>query len=342
MFKASTRYGMRADTFGQCCHPANLVSLLRRPRTDLGDFVGDHLLIAIRGGDLNALVELVRSQAERIIANKGPIYVDDSQSPVTAEELVSDFFVQNKWKIALQASMDDDGLQGYVYTMLNNGLIDKWRNTERGRLRRRLVQILRESDFVESPQGFWRRQQDNGKIYNGSDLPLEEMLWAINIPLVAWRADAQRRSPHADRATFLDLLNAIFGKCQGAIHIDRIVDLIANKVGLQTVSHTEPIDMVDPSLGPDEVAIDAEEDDEGQMLSREIWEQLGPLERRVIPMLDASARVAADALGIGKTSANLAQKRAKEKLRVLLSDSSGSLRGTVIQYLVIKSEHADR
>lgn len=304
--------------------------------------MGDDVLLAIRGGDLRALVELVQLQAERVIANKGVTYGDGSLSLDGPDELVSDFFVQNKWEIALRASVDDDGLRAYVYTMLNNGRIDKWRKTERGRLGRRVVQILRDGDFVENPAGFWRREQDTNSIYDGSDLPLERALWAISVPLVAWRENAERRSPHADKRTFLELLNALLEMCQGAIHIDRIVGLIANKVGLQAVSYTELIDMVDPSLGPDENAIGAEEDEESQKLSREIWDQLAPLERRVIPMLDVSARTVADALGVGRTTANGAQRRAKEKLRVLLSESSDSLRGVVLEYLVIKTKNADK
>jgi DNA-directed RNA polymerase specialized sigma24 family protein len=255
--------------------------------------------------------------------------------------LVSEFFVHNKWEIALQVSVDDDGLRAYVYTMLNNARIDKWRKTERGRLRRRVDKLLRDGDFIESPKGFWRRVGDTNAPYAGPDLPLEQVLWSINVPLVAWRQNAERIGPHADGRSFLEMLKAIFEVCQGAIHVDRIVGLIANKVGLQSVSYAELIDMVDPSLGPEDIAIAAEDDEEIQKFGGEIWAQLAPLERRVIPMLDESARAVAEALGIGKTKANQTQQRAKEKLRVLLFDSSDSLRDAALQYLVNKSEYAD-
>lgn len=303
--------------------------------------MADDVLLLIRSGDLAALVELVRIQAERLIVNKGVTYGDGSLSPDDADELVSEFFAHNKWEIALQVSVDDDGLRAYVYTMLNNARIDKWRKTERGRLRRRVDKLLRDGDFIESPHGFWRRVGDPDTTYDGPDLLLEQVLWPINVPLVAWSQNAKRIGPHADGRSFLELLNAIFEACQGAIHIERIVGLIANKVGLQSVSYAELIDMVDPSLGPEDIAIAAEDDEEIQKLGGEIWDQLAPLERRVIPMLDASARAVAEALGIGKTKANQTQQRAKEKLRVLLFDSSDSIRGAVVQYLVITSQNAD-
>lgn len=225
--------------------------------------------------------------------------------------------------------------------MLNNHLIDRYRHTERGRLQVRVKKILQDGDFFEDPKKYWRRPSDSASVFEGSEVSLATACQHVEVNVVTWSSRAKRNSPATSRECFLTLLDSIFDCSGGAVREDMLIGVLAGRLGLLPMPFAELLDIADPSPDPEEQLILDESDDEVSALIHDIWRQLSPDERRMLPNLESSSRLVAEQLGMGRTKANQVQARLKEKLRVLLSETPHQQRSSVLAGLVQLSSSAD-
>jgi hypothetical protein len=171
-------------------------------------------------------------------------------------------------------------------------------------------------------------------VFNGSAKDLATAVSKVDIKIVIWRMDSARRSPHTDRDSFFALLDAMFDCARSAIEMNTIVDVLANRLGLQTTSLFEEIDVADNSIDFDTKLIADEDSSDGAAIATDIWTQLSPLERRMLPMMEATSRETGLRLDIGKTQANNVNLRLKEKLRQTLEGEEETMRGIIVEHLI--------
>jgi hypothetical protein len=293
----------------------------------------DWKLNAVMDGDHGVYFQLVRDAATMLTVSRRLRPDGLPWSTEDTDDLVQDFFAGSSWHAVLITAEDDDGLRALIYRTLDHLLIDQYRKTERGRLHRRVDEILRDDPFVEHSEHYWRRSSDPAIVFNGSVNDLSRAVSTVDIKIVIWRTDSVRRSPHTDRGSFLALLNAMFDCARSAIEMNTIVDVLANRLGLQTTSLFEEIDIADNAVDLDSKLIADEDDGDGASLAAEIWTQLSPLERRMLPMMEVSSRETGLRLGIGKTQANNVNVRLKEKLRQMLEGEEYSKREIIVEHL---------
>lgn len=74
-----------------------------------------------------------------------------------ANELASEFFSSDRAAVVLASAHDDDSLRALTTTALKNLVRDRLRSSDRGRLARRLGEILRSEGFVQHPTTFRTR-----------------------------------------------------------------------------------------------------------------------------------------------------------------------------------------
>jgi RNA polymerase sigma factor (sigma-70 family) len=303
--------------------------------------VTDKILTTIRQGNFGALERLVREVARKLVSSGRTISIGNQGTSNAIDELVQEFFLLPV-RIAVESATDDDSLRAYIYTMLDNHLINEYRRTERGRLHVRAKKILQEGGFIEDPKNYWRRSSDPASVFEGSEASLVAACQHVEVNVVTWSSSAKRNSPSASRECFLKLLSSIFDCAAGAVNESTLINVLAGRLGLLPMPFAELLDIADPSPDPEEQLILDELDDEVSVLIHDLWRQLSPDERRILPSIGSSSRLAATQLGIGRTKANQVQARLKAKLRVLLSDTLDKERSSVLAGLVQLSNSADK
>jgi len=286
----------------------------------------DDALRAIRLGDTAAFVAIVE-KLTATVAYRLPNPDGTSWTPEDVEDLTSEFYASAAYEHSILNAHDDESLRKLVYTGLANLVRAKLRRTDRARLQRRLREGILSDGYVERPTKIWRRRGDPPSVSTVAASDLLEAAWQVEVEVVKWRPDAKRRSPVAEKSSLLSLLDAVYDRAEGAVHIDTLVDVIGRRLGVGPVVAIESLDMAD-----DRSTADWESDPAEQVCEqyRELdaadtaivlWDQLSPRERQLVPHLSSSARQAATAIGGGKSAVNDAMNRLKSKFRTVLGDS---------------------
>ena len=302
--------------------------------------MSDAVYRSIVEGDDDAYYAVVISQAQKLAAS-GRMRHPDGRSwvPDDAFELASDYWLSPAFAAVLISATDDDSLNALIYTALHNQVINKSRGDDRSRLRRRLKAILRSGPYVQGPTAFWRRQTDSPNAYCGPRTELLEAAWSTEVNLIRWSPKARRNSPVAEGASFTAVLDAVFAVAGGAVDEGDLLDVLAHRFGVGPVSIIEALDQHE-----DRVASDESDNPEDQVVAREnhgdavvqaveLFRELSPDEQRMLALASASARDAADTLGIGKTKANGIQSRLRRKLALRLGGKNEEQRREILTEL---------
>ena len=301
--------------------------------------MNDEALQAIRKGNVAVYVAIIENRAGAV-SRRLPKPDGSEWTPDDVEDLTSSFYESAAYEHSLLTAHDDDSLSGLVYTGLANLVRGELRRTARGRLHRRLRELLRAEDFFERPTKFWRRGSDPDDASISTVSELMEAAWSVDVRQVKWRADAKRNSPIAETTSLIELLDAIFDVASGALHIDVLVDVLGSRLGIGPTSAIEALDLVEDLFvtecrpGPAEQLIDQESELDAAITATELWNQLSPRERELVPHLASSVRQAAGTLGRKKSSVHEAMKRLKEKIGTVLRDEGEEARASVVRELL--------
>lgn len=301
--------------------------------------MGDGVLKAIRGGDVAAYVAVIEAAAAGVIRRlpnpKGTAWTADD-----VDDLVSSFYASPAYQHAVLNAHDDDSLRKLVYTGMANLVRAELRATDRGRLHRRIKEVLSAQGYVEHPAKFWRRASDQPDASTALTAELLEAAWAVDVRVVRWRPDAKRKSPVVEGKSLLALLHAVFDRSHGAVHEGVLVEVLGHRLGVGPVTAIEDLDLVeehftaDPDVGPEDQVLAEEAELDAAVIALELWGQLSPRERQLVPHLASSARQAAEAVGGGKSALSEAMNRLKEKFRVVLADADDDYRRHVLRELL--------
>lgn len=300
----------------------------------------DEVLRRIQAGDVAAYAELITDAAAKVAAGRLPHPEGRRWTDDDVDDLVVDFYDSPGYEHALLSAVDDEALRRLVYTSLANLVRDRLRRSDRGRLLRRMKEIMRSGAFVERPARFWCRAGDTGEPFPGHPDGLLTAAWSVEVTVVRWRPDAKRNSPVAERASFVAVLDAIFDIAAGPVHEDVLVDVVGRRLGVGPVSYVEPLDAADESHRadaqdptPEELVVAGDEELEAATEAAHVWSQLSPDEQARMGCFDLADRPAAEALGWGKSKANAVYRRLTAKLRALIGEVDTDRRAAVVREL---------
>ena len=309
--------------------------------------MNDDLLRGIRAGDTAAYVAVIEKLTASVVG-RFPKADGSAWRLEDIEDLTSAFYTSPAFEHSVLNAHDDESLRKLVYTGLANLVRAELRRTDRGRLHRRLRDLISSQGYVEQPTKFWRREDDPSSASSALVSDLLEAAWQVEVKVVRWRPDAKRHSPFAERSSLIALLDAVYDRANGAVHIDVLVELFGRRLGVNPVAATEALDLADDRFtaewgsGPAEQLLEHQNERDTATVAGALWDQLSPRERQLVPHLASSARQVADAVGGGKSTVHDAMNRLKEKFRIVLRDADDDDRLLVLeQLLVLAAESLD-
>lgn len=250
-------------------------------------------------------------------------------------------------ELAVKAS-DDTSFLRLLEQVVRNYLRDQARVTAKGRLIRRLRELLEaDSRFEVVPPG----QPGAGNIeltdgttpgvWNGRLSDLSAAAYKVtDVSVVRWRPEARRRSPVADGPSLMAVCEAVLRAAGASLPIAEIADVVAARFAVGRGPVVIPVDDMDswwpPAAGSDETA-SAEEIRAG---AEELVLQLTPMERIVLAHLDNPVRQIADLTGLGKsTAAEVALRVRQIAARVLGHEEHREAMFTLARTLVTPPSH---
>lgn len=233
-----------------------------------------------------------------------------------AWDFVQDFFVAKGQRVipALLAESDDDAsFERQLRTMVRNWLIDEVRKTDVGSVNRRIKDLLEEEDEFETVPdgeagaGRWRLVGANGPPWGGR---LEDLVAAAyGVPARAVRWDSEtRRPPIAARPDLVAIVKAIVSAARyESLELRQIVAVIVRRFPETLDPQTRSVDQSDEQLAsaeatPESLVVEQDEEVGAAASAVEVYGQLKPSERRLLPMIGDVDAVRAE-LGCGRSTA---------------------------------------
>jgi hypothetical protein len=222
-------------------------------------------------------------------------------------------------ELAVKAS-DDASFRRLLEQVVRNYLRDQARATSKGRLIRRLRELLdvdpRFSIVPRDRPGAGNVELADGTtpgVWNGRLSDLTSAAYKVtDVSIVRWRAEAARQSPIADAASLAAVCEAVLRAAGASLPVSEIADVIAIRFSVSPGPVVIPVDDVEP-WSPltsliDETATEAEI----RAAAERLVVQLTPKERLVLAYLDRPVRQIADLTGLGKSAAAEVASRVRQ------------------------------
>jgi hypothetical protein len=204
--------------------------------------------------------------------------------------------------VALAASSyDEDSFRAGVWTAVVRDIVSQGRRTERGSLAERVRDVLNDvPDVVEAHGGWTISSVDRSLPEPRYD---ELVAAAASTPIIVppWSEESERRSPLADRPSFMALITAVLSHCPDGLPLSQLVDVLAVRLGVHDLPVPHDHTMLDEyglTVGIDPARATALQRDAVVLL-----EALTPAQRLVLPHLGASATEISGQTGLGRTKA---------------------------------------
>jgi hypothetical protein len=267
------------------------------------------------------LYETVQRVARRFPPPQGGSWDSDKHT-----EAAHDFLTgraENPITALFLLAVDDESFKSLLYTAVLNHFRSVARQSERGKLLRRINTVLREDprfviagDPSRLPRRWVLGELSNRDEYTGSPAALRKAAWeAPGVEVARWRSAT--RTYISDRDSIVAFAEAVLRAASGPLGIDLLLEVAAHRFDLN-----EPPLVIDIDDTP-AVAADAEEPDEVGIQAEAVWSQLTEQERLALPYIDGTVREAAQALDMGKTKAAAVLRRLKALLVDTVQDDGG-------------------
>ncbi len=262
-----------------------------------------------------ATVELYR--CVRAVARAGNFPPPDGYPSWTLdaiEETAHEVFAdargpQRLVELAVKAH-DDASFRRLLEQVVRNFLRDRGRATTKGRLIRRLREVLNDDPrFSVVPAG----RPGAGRnveltdgttpgVWNGRLSDLVTAAYKVtDVSIVRWRAEARRESPVADAGSLAAVCEAVLQSAGASLSVAELADVVAARFAVGPTPVVTPVDDVDPWL-PGVDAVDQAQVEADVLAGAErLLAQLTPRERLVLAYLDEPVRRMADHTGLGKS-----------------------------------------
>jgi len=220
-------------------------------------------------------------------------------------------------ELAVKAS-DDRSFRRLLEQVVRNFLRDRARATARGRLIRRLRDLLDgDPRFTAVPAdrpGAGNVELADGSsagVWAGRDSDLLAAAYKVtDVPLVRWRPQARREPPVADGASLLAVCEAVLRAGGGSLRLADLAEVVASRFAVGRGPVVTPVDDLESWAPPPQVIVGAPDGDaEIDTAAELLIAQLTPRERLVLAYLHLPIREIADRTGLGKsTAAELASR----------------------------------
>ncbi|MFG3301448.1 hypothetical protein [Micromonospora chersina] len=239
----------------------------------------------------------------------------------TAHEVFADAKgPQRLVELAVKA-YDDTSFRRLLEQVVRNFLRDRARATTKGRLIRRLREVLDgDPRFRSVPDG----QPGAGRnieladgttpgVWNGRMTDLVTAAYKVtDVTIVRWRPDARRESPVADADSLANVCEATLRAAGASLALADLADVVAARFAVGPTPVVTPVDDIDPWLpGVDTIEV-VQAEAEIRAGADRLLAQLTKREQLVLAYLDQPVRQIADRTGLGKSVAAQVAARVKE------------------------------
>lgn len=224
-------------------------------------------------------------------------------------------------------SDDDRSFARLLDVAVLNHLRDTARRTDRGRLIRRLKEVMTDDEqFTRAPHGqdWWHLV---GHPADASSVPLGDIaahLVDVEVVVPRWSSE-DRNAPIADRRTLAELLAAALNGAGGALTDADLAELVSRRIDTRRSPLTvelETLEGVSEPAAPDPHPADRVI---GHAEAVAIFANLSDVARIILTLADQPVREIGLAIGMGKSRAGEHRQRLYADLRHTLGESDDAL-----------------
>jgi hypothetical protein len=217
-------------------------------------------------------------------------------------------------------STDEESFRQQLWTLVANDLASTNRRTARGKLHERLKDVTSGMASPSREEGRW---QLAGAAERDQPARFDELVAAaaaVQVVEPAWSPLSANDAPVADRASLEAMITTVLATAATGLTLGDLTAVLASRLGV----HDAPVHRDDEGweriapVAADDPAADVAAMDAAQRLVS----QLTVKEQQVLPYLDESASVIAQASGLARTTAYKATVLAKFHLEELLADDA--------------------
>ncbi|MGH3567109.1 MAG: hypothetical protein ACRDRH_13975 [Pseudonocardia sp.] len=269
------------------------------------------------------LAEIVRQELWRfpVLLAPGARWTDE-----LVTEWVHDFFVA-KGKavtVALLAQTVDEASMGrYLRKAVRHFLVDAARNTDLGAIRRKAEDLLATSPaFERVPAGAvgagrWHLAGQDVPPHGRDLAPLVAAAYAVpGVRAVRWTG--RRRAPLASDESLVAILRSVLTAAAGSVEIGELTSVLARRfptavnIADATLEEHTFVQAVVPLEDRPDVAFEV------TASAAEVYEQLSPSQRALLPHLDAPIGDRSEVLGLGRSQTSLMTAQLRRVLGELI------------------------
>lgn len=245
-------------------------------------------------------------------------------------DLSQQFFVEKGKAVTeslLVTATDIDSIARYLRTCIRNFLVSKARKEPLGRIRRKLEELFAANPglFLQVPAespgaGHWFLPSGPTSPYSGDIRVLISAARNVRgIKVLRW--EGRRRSPLASDADLISILRAVLMAAAGCVDIQTLTLVLADRFPLAMEAEDPLLDPKDWEAFKGPTEDQPGFDQEISEAALEVYGQLSPSQRALLPHLGKSLADQMEVLGLKKSQTSLAARKLQEALQLLVPDS---------------------
>ncbi len=229
-------------------------------------------------------------------------------------------------ELALRSD-DERSFARLLDTAVLNHLRDVARRTDRGRLIRRLKEVMTDDErFARAPHGqdWWHLA---GGSSQASSVPMRDIaphLVDVAVVIPRWSSE-DRNAPVADRQTLIDLLSAALTGAAGALTDSDLAELVSGRVDTRRSPLTVELENLEGVSEPAAVELQPADRVVARSEATAIFDNLGDVARIILTLAERPVREIGLAAGMGKSQAAEQRQRLYDNLRNTLGESEDAL-----------------
>jgi DNA-directed RNA polymerase specialized sigma24 family protein len=296
----------------------------------------------LRGGRLGPEFAVLLYRCVRVAGRAHNFPPPEGQAAWTAEaaietghEFLRSANIQRRLvEIAVQAD-DDEQLARILTQAVVNFLREQARRTARGRLIRRIKEVLlTDRRFMIVPKGtpgagnVMLTGASTTEPFGGRESDLIAAAFDVKeVAVVRWRPGARRDGPLSDRDSLVKVAEAVLAAADASLRWADLAAVVSARFGVDPrgIPATTPVDDLDGNLNDSRRGLSSEPAGPGQELlqqaiARAVLDELTDREILVLAWLASPVRTIADRTGLAVSTAGVLKQRVTDRLRKMLAD----------------------
>jgi hypothetical protein len=274
---------------------------------------------------LRLLMNLVGQEVQRfpVLLSPGATWSEDAIS-----ECAQEFFAAKGKAVTaalLAQTVDVDSMSRYLRRSIRHFLVDTARGTDLGAIRRKIEDRLAATPaFMQVPAGVagagrWQLTGDPALPYGGDLRPLVAAAYAVpGVQTVRWLG--KRRAPLARDESLVEILRAVLATAAGSLEVAQLTAVLVQRFPAAVEYADASID--EQTFNQAVVPLEDRPDVQVEVGYRaaDVYAELSPSQRALLPHLDKPIGDQAQILGVGRSQAYAAGGKLKALLVELVPD----------------------